>query len=217
MGVAATIHKVIENMSQKPDWLKAHGRPWVRGEPRVAYENPWIKVTEQNAQAPTGKPALYGVVEFRNLALAILPIDNDGNVVLVGQHRLPFDDYSWEIPEGGGPHGEDPLTGARRELAEETGLEAEDWREVLRMQLSNSVTDELAIGYMATGLRPAAGNWKQDETEEFAIARAPFREVLDAAMAGHIKDALTVAMLLRAYHMAKEGHLPGALASAMLG
>ncbi|MET3528101.1 NUDIX hydrolase [Phenylobacterium koreense] len=204
-------------MSQKPVWLTAHGEPWRRGEARVAYENPWICVTEQQAIAPTGKPALYGLVGFKNLALAVLPIDDAGQVVLVGQHRFPFADYSWEIPEGGGPRGEDPLEGARRELAEEAGLEAASWQEVLRVQLSNSVTDELAIGYLATGLRPCANPPERDETEDIALVRAPFREVLDAAMNGHLRDALTVAMLLRAYHMAREGHLPGALASAMLG
>ena len=204
-------------MSQKPVWLIQHGRPWTKGDPRTVYENSWIAVTEQTAVAPTGKPALYGVVSFKNLALAILPIDADGSVVLVGQHRFPFGDYSWEIPEGGGPMGEDPLDGAKRELAEEAGLAATEWTEVLRMQLSNSVTDELAVGFLATGLSPLAEPGHADDTEDFALARAPFREVLDAAMGGHIQDALTVAMLLRAYHMAREGHLPAALARAMLG
>lgn len=203
-------------MSQKPAWLVEHGRPWTKGAPRTVYENPWIAVTEQTAVAPTGKPALYGVVGFKNLALAILPIDADGSVVLVGQHRFPFGDYSWEIPEGGGPKGEDPLDGAKRELAEEAGLAAAEWTEILRMQLSNSVTDELAIGFLATGLSPVAELHHADDTEDFALARAPFREVLDAAVAGHIRDALTVAMLLRAYHMAKEGQLTAALARAML-
>ena len=204
-------------MSQKPLWLTEHGRPWAQGEPRVVYENPWIRVTEQQAIAPTGRPALYGVVGFKNLALAVLPIDGEGRVIMVGQHRLPFGDYSWEIPEGGGPRGEDPLEGAKRELAEETGLAAADWREILRVQLSNSVTDELAVGYLATGLSPVPDTHHVDDTEEFAQVRAPFREVLDAALAGHIRDALTVAMLLRAYHMAVEGHLDDALARVMLG
>ncbi|MBT9471387.1 MAG: NUDIX hydrolase [Pseudomonadota bacterium] len=204
-------------MSQKPAWLEAHGTPWRPGEARVVYENPWIAVTEQQAVAPTGAPARYGLVGFKNVALAILPIHEDGSIVLVGQHRLAFGDYSWEIPEGGGPKGEDPLDGAKRELAEETGLCARDWREVLRMQLSNSVTDELAVGYLATGLAPAGETHHADDTEEIAQVRVPFREALDAASDGHIRDALTVAMLLRAYHMAREGHLPDALARAMLG
>lgn len=203
-------------MSQKPLWLKAHGKPWSQGEARTVYENPWIKVTEQTAVAPTGAPATYGVVGFKNLALAILPIYADGSVVLVGQHRLPFGDYSWEIPEGGGPKGEAPLDGAKRELAEEAGLAAGEWREILRLQLSNSVTDELAIGYLATGLTPVQGVHHVDDTEDIARTRVPFGEALEAATSGHILDALTVAMLLRAYHMAREGHLPDALARAML-
>jgi 8-oxo-dGTP pyrophosphatase MutT (NUDIX family) len=109
------------------------------------------------------------------------------------------------------------MDGARRELAEEAGLAAAEWREILRIQLSNSVTDELAVGFLATGLSPASGGEHVDDTEDFALARVPFREALDAAMAGHIRDALTVAMLLRAYHMAREGLLSDALARAMLG
>ncbi|MFN3511422.1 MAG: NUDIX domain-containing protein [Phenylobacterium sp.] len=203
-------------MSQKPDWLAPHGRPWTRGEVRCVYDNPWIRVTEETALAPTGQPALYGVVSFKNRALAVLPLHDDGSVVLVGQQRLPLGDYSWEIPEGGGPMAEDPLDGAKRELLEETGLAASEWREVLRMQLSNSVTDEVAVGFLALGLAQAAEP-EGDGTEDLAVVRVPFREALDAAMAGHIQDSLTVAMLLRGYHMAREGLLPDALARGMIG
>ena len=153
-------------------------------------------------------------MEFKNLALAILPVFDDGTIMLVGQARFPAQDYSWELPEGGGPLGVDPLESARRELREETGLEAAQWLPILEAQLSNSVTDERAIGYLATGLTEVEAD--PDETELLALARVPFREALDAAMAGHMKDMLTVAMLLRGYHMAREGSLPGALARAML-
>lgn len=216
MGFCESFARRAPPMPEKPDWMRAHGRAWTRGPGRLAYDNPWISVTEFNATAPTGRPALYGLVGFKNRALAILALHDDGTVPLVGQNRLPFADYSWEIPEGGGPLAEDPLEGAKRELREETGLVASDWREVLRMQLSNSVTDELAICYIATGLSQADAEPRGDETEDIARVRVSFREALDAALAGHIRDALTVAMLLRAYHMAQEGHLARALAQAML-
>lgn len=203
-------------MSNRPGWNRPHGAPWKRGLARPIYANPWIEVTEYDAVAPTGRPALYGLVSFRNVATAILPIHDDGTIVLVGQHRFPFDAYSWELPEGGAPKDEDPLAGARRELREEAGLEAAEWREVLRMQLSNSVTDEAAVGYLATGLSDASGGAAPDDTELLALARVPFREALDAAMSGEMQDVLTVAMLLRGYHMAREGALPSALARAML-
>lgn len=204
-------------MSQKPDWLAASGTPWLRvGEPRPVYQNPWITVTEHDAVAPTGRPALYGVVSFKNLAIAVLPLHEDGTVTLVGQHRFAFADYSWELPEGGSPLDEDPVEGAKRELREETGLVARDWVKVLDVQLSNSVTDERAIGYVATELEQADEIPEGDETEQLARVRVPFGEALSAALAGHLPDVLTVAMLLRAYHMAKEGALPRDLARAML-
>lgn len=202
---------------QKPAWLRAHGRPWTPGVERVAFESAWITVTDQQAIAPTGRLAQYGMVRFKNLAIAVLPLHEDGTVILVGQHWFPSGDYSWELPEGGAPLAEDPLDGAKRELAEETGLVATEWREVLRTQLSNSVTDERMIGYLATGLTASERAHHADETEAIVVVRAPFREALDAAMAGHLPDMLTVAMLLRGYHMAREGALPGALARAMLG
>ena len=204
-------------MSQKPDWLVAHGKPWRRGPPRPIYDNPWISLTEYDAVAPTGADALYGVVSFKNFAMAILPIHDDGTITLVGQNRLPFDDYSWEIPEGGGPLAADPLESAKRELLEETGLAAAHWQEILRMQLSNSVTDEHAFGYLATGLSQVHAEPEGDGTEDILRARVPFREALDAAVGGYMRDALTVAMLLRGYHMAREGALPRELSAAMLG
>lgn len=206
-----------EKLVGKPAWLKAHGQPWKPGVERLAFESGWITVTEQTAIAPTGRPSPYGLVRFKNLAVAVLPIHEDGTIVMVGQHRFPLGDYSWELPEGGAPLDEDPLAGAQRELAEETGLAAAEWREVMRAQLSNSVTDERMIGYIATGLSQTSGTHAADETEALALARVPFREALDAAMAGHLPDMLTVAMLLRGYHMAREGALPSALAQAMLG
>lgn len=204
-------------MAGKPRWLKPHGTPWRRGAERLVFENPWIRVTEHEATAPTGRPASYGVVSFKNFAIAVLPIHEDGTVTLVGQNRFAMSDYSWEIPEGGGPVDEDPLESAKRELAEETGLLAAEWREVMRVQLSNSVTDERAIGYVATGLSEGEHPHHADDTEEITLARVPFREALEAALSGHLKDVLTVAMLLRAYHMARERAFPDALTRAMLG
>ncbi len=201
-------------MTEKPDWMRPRGKPWEIRSGRTAYENPWISVREYQATAPTGRPALYGLVSFRNYALAVLPLHDDGDVTLVGQHRFPLADYSWEIPEGGGALAEDPLAGAQRELREETGLVAADWRQVLRFQLSNSITDEQGFGFIATGLNQV--DIDPDETEDLQVVKVPFRQALDLAMAGHISDMLTVAMLLRAYHMAEEGELPHALSNAML-
>ena len=201
-------------MSQKPAWMKPSGKGWAVRTARTAFENPWLILRHYETTAPTGNPAAYGVVSFKNFALAILPLHDNGEVTLIGQHRFPLADYSWELPEGGGPIGHDPLDSAKRELREEAGLVAADWRQVLSFQLSNSVTDERGFGFIATGL--SAAETEPDDTEALQIARVPFRQALDLAVGGEMPDAMTVAMLLRAYHMAREGELPDALAKAML-
>ena len=201
-------------VSPKPEWLKPHGAPWGVSSQQVVYDNPWITVTEYQAIAPTGRPALYGKVGFKNRAIGIVPLHADGTVTLVGQNRFPRANHSWEIPEGGAPLDEDPLDGAKRELAEEVGLEAADWRRILTLELSNSITDEHGYGYLALDLTSTAT--APDETEDLAVARVPFAQALDAAVCGHMPDALTVALLLRVHHMAVKGELPADLARLVL-
>jgi 8-oxo-dGTP pyrophosphatase MutT (NUDIX family) len=198
----------------KPEWLQAHGTPWAVASEKIVYDNPWITLTEYQTIAPTGRPALYGKVSFKNRAIGVVPLHADGTVTLVGQHRFPHANYSWEIPEGGAPLDEDPLDGAKRELAEEVGLEAADWRRILTMELSNSITDEVCHGYLALGLTPTAT--APDETEDLAVVRVPFGQALDAAVSGHMPDSLTVALLLRVHHMAVKGELPADLARLVL-
>ena len=198
-----------------PAWLKPHGAPWRDHGSKTAFENPWMRVTEHDVTAPTGERTTYGKVHFKNLALAVLPLHDDGTVTLVGQHRFAMMDYVWEIPEGGGPLDVDPLESIKRELREEAGLEAATWRELLRFQISNSLTDEHGIGWLAMDFTHAETD--PDSTESIAVERAPFREALDAVLHGWIQDGMTMAMLLRAYHMAREGELPERLARLMLG
>jgi 8-oxo-dGTP pyrophosphatase MutT (NUDIX family) len=164
--------------------------PWRRGSRRVAYENPWITLWHDRVTRPDGGPGIYGVVHFKSLAVGIVPIDERDEVTLVGQYRYALDQWSWEIPEGGVPFAEDALEGARRELREETGIEAADWRELGRFHLSNSVSDEAAVAYLATGLTQGAA--APDETEALEVRRVPFDEALAMTLDGRITDALSV-------------------------
>jgi len=202
-------------MTEKPDWLKPHGRPWSVTSEKQVYDNPWITLTEYQTIAPTGRPALYGKLAFKNRAIGVVPLHADGTVTLVGQNRFPHANYSWELPEGGAPLDEDPLDGAKRELAEEVGLVAGDWRAILTMELSNSITDEFCHGFLAMDLTPTAT--APDETEDLAMVRVPFAQALDAAVSGQMPDSLTVALLLRVHHMAVKGELPDDLARLVLG
>jgi 8-oxo-dGTP pyrophosphatase MutT (NUDIX family) len=190
---------------KKPDWLRPRGDPWRCGPARRLLDNPWFSVDRYEAKAPTGAQADYYVQGFKNWATGALPLHEDGTVTLVGQWRFPLGVYSWEIPEGGAPKDETPLDGVKRELREEAGLAAKDWRLILTLQLSNASSDEVGYGYLATGL-----------TQDLALARVPFREAMNAAVAGDIQDAITVAMLLRAHHMAYEGDLDPVLCAAIL-
>lgn len=200
----------------EPPWAKGLPQPppWRDAGGRTVYENPWLRLTEHDATAPTGAPAAYAVLRPKNLAVGVLPIHEDGTVTLVGQSRFACADFSWEMPEGGAPFDEDPLEGAKRELAEEAGLKASHWQEALRLQLSNSVTDERAIVWLCWGLSPTP--IAPDPTEVIVTARTPFLTLLDAIGKGQVQDALTVATALRAYHMARESLLPGWLAHVML-
>ena len=198
-----------------PAWLRPHGRPWRAGPPEPVTQNPWFAVESYDAVAPTGAPARYHVHRCRNLATGAVPLHADGTVTLVGQWRFPLGRYGWELPEGGAPHGEAPLEGCKRELREEAGLEAADWREILVLELSNASSDEVAHVYLATGLTPCPA--APEPTEELALARVPFAEALHAAVTGRVQDAITVAALLRVHHMAATGELPDALARVVLG
>lgn len=187
---------------------------WKSDGETTEFENPWMRITSHPATAPTGAPATYVVMRPKNLAAGVLPVHADGTVTLVGQARFPLANYSWEMPEGGAPYDEDPLEGAKRELAEEAGLAAKTWREVLRMELSNSVTDERAIAWLAWDLSEV--ETAPDPTEVIALVRVPFMALMREIDRGAVRDAFTVATALRAYHMAREALLPGWLAHAML-
>jgi 8-oxo-dGTP pyrophosphatase MutT (NUDIX family) len=169
--------------------------PWVRRSRRVAYENAWITIWHDEVTRPDGQPGVYGVVHFANLAVGVLAIDESDRVLLVGQHRYALDTYSWEIPEGGVPVEETALDGARRELREETGIEAATWRELARSHLSNSVSDEFAVLFLAMDL--TTGEATPDGTEALAVRWLPFADVLEMTLDGRITDALTVLAVQR--------------------
>lgn len=199
----------------RPAWDDGRTRPaWRNDSVETLFENPWLRLTRHEATAPTGTPADYVVARPRNLACGVLPIHSDGTVTLVGQARFALMNYSWEMPEGGVPVNEDPLVGVQRELLEETGLVARNWREVLRMELSNSITDERAIAWLAWDLTQTDA--RPDPTEVIETARVPFMSLMAEIDRGSVRDAFTVATALRAYHMAREALLPGWLAHAML-
>ncbi|MEO6851173.1 MAG: NUDIX hydrolase, partial [Mucilaginibacter sp.] len=161
--------------------------------------------TEYQVINPAGNPGIYGKVNFKNLAIGILPLDEEMNTYLVGQYRFVLDQYSWELPEGGGALDVDPLESAKRELLEETGLKATRWTELQRMHLSNSVNDEYCFTYLARGLEQFEP--EPEDTEQLTIKKLPFAEVYRMVSEGEITDAITIAVALQVRLMQLEGRL----------
>jgi 8-oxo-dGTP pyrophosphatase MutT (NUDIX family) len=170
--------------------------PWKTLASKEVYENAWIKVREDKIVNPKGGPGIYGVVEFKNIAIGIIPVDDEGNTYLVGQYRYPLDEYTWEIPEGGGPFGEDILETAKRELKEETGLTADKWTNLGRIHTSNSVTSEVGYIFLAQNLKE--GEAEPEETEDLSVKKIPLQKAVSMVMGGEITDGISVAGILKA-------------------
>ena len=167
--------------------------PWGVLAQRDVYDNRWIRVTHHDVTTPAGEPGIYGKIHYKNLAIGIVPVDAEMHTFLVGQYRFPLETYSWEIPEGGGAPGVDPLESAARELREETGLRAAQWQKLLVADLSNSCSDERAIAFLAWDL--AQGEAEPESTEDLAIRRVPLAEAFRMVAAGEIRDALSILSL----------------------
>lgn len=188
--------------------------PWTIHSTHTGFENPWVRVDVNEVTHPDGALGEYSVVRHASLACGVLPIDEEGYTWLVGQHRFPFDAYSWELPEGGGAKTVEPHVSALRELEEEAGWAAEHYLPIGKWHLSNSVTDEVAYGFLAWGLR-YVGN-SPDPTEVLEIKRVHFSDLLTLLRGGEITDAFTHLMVMSAFDMARRGDLPPDLAKHLV-
>jgi len=189
--------------------------PWRLRAKREVFRNAWLALEDHDVVTPRGGDGRYGVVRFQNRAVGVLPIDADGNTRLVGQWRYAVGRYSWELPEGGGPLGEEPEAAARRELKEETGWSARRFERFIEFDVSNCVTDERAVGYFAWDLEDGAP--EPDETEDLAIRTVPFGAVYEDVMTGAIDDGFTVAMVLKARALGLRGAAPEAISEFLKG
>lgn len=177
--------------------------PWKTLTQQDVYENRWIRVSHREVLNPAGGAGIYGVVHFKNIAVGVVPLDETNHTWLVGQYRYTLNRYSWEIPEGGCPAGESTLEAARRELLEETGISAAEWIPILDMHISNSVTDEYGVAYVARGL--SFGHAEPEETEDLRVRRLPFDEVYRMVMDGEITDTLSMVAVMKTEALLRQG------------
>lgn len=177
---------------------------WVCRQRDVVYENPWIRVSHDEVTTPKGTPGIYGVVHFKSVAVGVIPVDAEGYTWLVKQSRYALNEFTWEIPEGGSPEGESTLATAYRELEEEVGLQAHWLEHLQNLHLSNSVTNERAEIYLATGLTETVT--AHEDTEDIEVLRLPLEEAIAMARRGEITDVISVTgLLLLALKMSEEG------------
>ncbi|MCK6650020.1 MAG: NUDIX hydrolase [Bacteroidia bacterium] len=184
---------------------KEYTNPWTTLKSEKIYDSPWIGLTKHDILNPNGNPGTYSVVHFKNLAIGILPLDEEMNTWIVGQYRYPIDQYSWEIPEGGGKRDVPPLDSAKRELLEETGITANKWTKIQEMYLSNSASDEFCILYVAQDL--SFGEAQPEDDEQLEVRKIHFNELYRMVCDGEITDSLTVSIVLKAKLMMLEGKL----------
>jgi 8-oxo-dGTP pyrophosphatase MutT (NUDIX family) len=170
--------------------------PWQRLDLQPVYDNAWISVTHQRVITPAGTPGIYGVVHFKSRAIGIIPIDAEGYTWLVRQFRYTLHQHLWEIPMGGGRLSDDPLLAAQRELAEETGLHATQWQEIMRVFVSKSVTDEEGIIYVARDVTPGENRLEHSEAD-LEVLRLPLGEAIQWVLDGKITDVISCAGLLK--------------------
>lgn len=175
--------------------MESQKNTWKKLSTQVIYENPWIEVEHHEVLNPSGGAGIYGQVNFKNIAIGIIPVDNDLNTWLVGQFRFPIEEYSWEIPEGGCPMGEDILEAAKRELKEETGFSAEKYTMIAKIHTSNSVCREVGFIFLAENL--THGESEPEETEDLQIRKVSLKEAYELVMNNQITDSLSVAGIMK--------------------
>ncbi|RMG85782.1 MAG: NUDIX hydrolase [Bacteroidetes bacterium] len=179
--------------------------PWVTLDQKTVYDNPWISVSHRNVLNPAGGKGIYGLVHFKNIAIAIVPLDDELHTWLVGQYRYTLEAYSWEVVEGGGPLDEPVLASAQRELLEETGIRARSWQSIGEFAVSNSVTDERAVVFVAKDL--TFGPSSPEDTEALEVRKVPFQQAFEMVMNGEITDMLSATAILKTKYLLDAGKL----------
>ncbi len=160
------------------------------------YPGKIIRVEKWQVELPDGEKAMREIVRH-NGASAIVPVDENGMVTMVRQHRAAIGQCTWEIPAGKlDSPGEDPFSAAKRELEEETGLRAAHWQKLTSIYTTPGFCSERISIYLATGLSQRDAH--PDQGEFLGLYRMPLSEAVGLCLSGEIIDGKTVIGLLMA-------------------
>ena len=170
--------------------------PWTLLKSQPIYENPWIKIRHDDVIHPNGVAGVFGIIEVKQTSVGVIPVDDDGYTYLVGQYRYPNENWFWEIPMGGVPHGESLEAGALRELEEETGLKAGRLQHIHKLHSLISISNSINETFLAFDL--SLGQTKFDDAEQLKVKKILLKDAIKMAEQGEICDAISVAGLLRA-------------------
>ena len=170
--------------------------PWQTRASRTVYENQWIRVREDDVVRPDGGDGIYGVVDLQNPAVFVVPVTDADEVVLVRINRYATGRETLEVPAGG-TDGEDPLVAAQRELREESGYVASDWRRLGDVYSLNGVSNAPGHVYLAQGLT-AVGGEAMAEEGIVGIEAVPWGDLMAMVGRGEVEDGETLAALMYA-------------------
>lgn len=172
-----------------------HPHPITPIDSRRAWDCPWYGVRQDRILLPNGSEGVYNVLELPD-AVWILPVTTAGEIVLLRHYRYPLQKWIWELPAGHVETGDEPLESAKRELREETGGEAAEWRFLLKSNTMKGIGTETAHLFLAMGV--TLGATAHEPAEVMTVHPFPPTEVLRMARAGEIEDAISVLALLLA-------------------
>ena len=160
-----------------------------------ASQGPVVEVTEDIVRLPNGVTGVREVVHHPG-GVCVAAVDSEGMVAVVRQYRYPFGKHLLELPAGKLEKGEDPFDAVKRELSEETGLEADRWTDLGYIYVSPGISTETLHLYLATGLRQGAAH--PDPNEFLDVERMPLSQLAQMALEGQIHDAKTVVGAMKA-------------------
>jgi ADP-ribose pyrophosphatase len=170
--------------------------PITRLESRRAWESRWYSIRKDRIQLPGGGTGEYNVVEAGD-AVWILPLTAAGEVVLLYQYRYTLGKWIWELPSGGIERGGDPLEAAQRELLEEAGGSAPNWRFLMRVATMMGIGDQYGYLYQADDVK--LGDTAHEPAEVINVHLVPVEQAVAMARAGEIEDAISALMIMLAF------------------